>query len=114
MSDGSNLLYYMDPEYFTEKSRLEVFDNEGPVRNLNELEYIDGYIWANVYLTDRIVKVDPKTGAVVAVVELSNLLKSSDKKENTDVLNGIAFDAKTGRVFVTGKYWPKLFEVTIN
>ncbi|SDD16884.1 glutaminyl-peptide cyclotransferase [Williamwhitmania taraxaci] len=114
MSDGSNLLYYMDPEYFTEKSRLEVFDNEGPVHYLNELEYIDGFIWANVYMTDRIVKIDPKTGAVVADVMCRNLLKSSDKKGNTDVLNGIAYDAKTGRIFITGKYWPKLFEVEMK
>jgi len=114
MSDGSNVLYFMDPEYFTEKSRLEVYDNQGPVHYLNELEYIDGYIWANVYMTDRIVKIDPKTGAIVADVICSNLLKPSDKKGNAEVLNGIAYDAKTGRVFVTGKYWPKLFEVVIN
>jgi len=114
MSDGSNLLYFMDPEYFTEKSRLEVYDNQGPVHYLNELEYIDGYIWANVYMTDRIVKIDPKTGAIVADVICSNLLKPSDKKGNAEVLNGIAYDAKTGRVFITGKYWPKLFEVQIK
>ncbi len=114
MSDGSNLLYFMDSDYFTEKRRLEVYDNQGPVHYLNELEYIDGYIWANVYMTDRIVKIDPKTGAVVADVVCSNLLKSSDKKENTDVLNGIAYDAKTGRIFITGKYWPKLFEVEMK
>ena len=114
MSDGSSMLYFMDPEYFTEKSRVEVYDNQGPVRYLNELEYIDGYIWANVYMTDRIVKIDPKTGAVVADVVCSNLLKSSDKKDNTDVLNGIAYDAKTKQMFITGKYWPKLFEVEIK
>lgn len=113
MSDGSNILYYMDPEYFTEKSRIEVYDNEGPVHNLNELEYIDGYIWANVYMTDRIVKIDPKTGQVVADVFFSNLLKPSDRKENTDVLNGIAYDSTSHRMYITGKYWPKLFEVEV-
>lgn len=113
MSDGSNILYYMDPEYFTEKSRIQVYDNEGPVHNLNELEYIDGYIWANVYTTDRVVKIDPKTGQVVADVFFSNLLKPSDRKENTDVLNGIAYDSTTHRMYITGKYWPKLFEVEV-
>jgi Glutamine cyclotransferase len=113
MSDGSNILYFMDPEYFTEKSRIEVYDNEGPVHNLNELEYIDGCIWANDYMTNRVVKIDPKTGKVVADVFFSDLLKPSDKKENTDVLNGIAYDSTNHRMYVTGKYWPKLFEVEV-
>lgn len=84
-----------------------------PVRFLNELEWIDGRIWANVYTTDQIVIIDPATGAVEGVVDLTGLLPQEDRTRQTDVLNGIAWDAAGGRIFVTGKNWPKLFEIEI-
>jgi glutamine cyclotransferase len=112
MSDGSNILYMLDKEYFTELSRVEVYDDNGPVKNLNELEYINGEIWANVYTTDVIVRINPLTGAVIGKIDLSGLLRAEDKTNTTDVLNGIAFDPVTKRIFVTGKRWPKLFEIS--
>lgn len=113
MSDGSPYLYFIDKEYFTELSRIEVFDENGPLKDLNELEFIDGEIWANIYNTDFIAKINPKTGAVTGKINLSGLLKQGDKAENTNVLNGIAYDTKNKRLFVTGKYWPKLFEIKL-
>ncbi|MGD9977787.1 MAG: glutaminyl-peptide cyclotransferase [Bacteroidales bacterium] len=113
MSDGSNTIHFMEPESFSEVRRIEVFDNNGPVRMLNELEYINGEIYANIYTTDRIVRIDPQTGAVLAEIDFSKILKASDRTGNEDVLNGIAYDSAGKRLFVTGKYWPKLFEVDI-
>ncbi|MGE0076851.1 MAG: glutaminyl-peptide cyclotransferase [Bacteroidales bacterium] len=113
MSDGSNIIYFMEPDGFSEVRRIEVYDNNGPVRSLNELEYIDGKIWANVYTTDRVVVIDPKTGVVVSEVDFSNILKNSDRTGNEDVLNGIAYDITNKHLYVTGKYWPKLFQVEI-
>lgn len=113
MSDGSNIIYFMEPDGFSEVRRIEVFDNNGPVRSLNELEYIDGKIWANVYTTNRIVIIDPKTGVVVSEVDFSNILKDSDRTGNEDVLNGIAYDYSNKHLYVTGKNWPKLFQVEI-
>jgi glutaminyl-peptide cyclotransferase len=113
MSDGSNVLYTIDKEYFTEQSRIEVYDENGPVKELNELEYIEGEIWANVYTTDLILRINPKTGAVLGKINLAGLLKPEDKTNTTDVLNGIAYDAAEKRLFVTGKNWPKLFEISI-
>ena len=113
MSDGSNILYFLEPESFTEGKRIEVFDNTGPVHQLNELEYINGKIWANVYQTERVVILNPLTGEVEAEIDFTGLLKDSDKHRNIDVFNGIAWDEKGKRLFVTGKYWPKLFEVEV-
>jgi glutamine cyclotransferase len=113
MSDGSPYLYFLDKDYFTELLRIEVFDENGPLKDLNELEYIDGEIWANVYSSDIIVKINPKTGAVTGKIYLSGLLKPGDKANNTDVLNGIAYDAQNKKLFVTGKNWPKLFEIKV-
>lgn len=113
MSDGSNTLYFMNPENFAEASRIEVYDHKGKVTQLNELEYIDNLIYANVYQTERVVAIDPKTGRVVKEVDFSNLLKPEDMHRNIDVLNGIAWDSTTGRIWVTGKNWPKLFEVEL-
>ncbi|MDD2549132.1 MAG: glutaminyl-peptide cyclotransferase [Bacteroidales bacterium] len=114
MSDGSNTLYFLEPKSFAEISRIEVYNHVGPVNQLNELEYIDGKIYANVYLTDLIVIINPETGMVEAEVDLSNLLNPSDRHRNIDVLNGIAWDKQNSRLFVTGKNWPKLFEITIK
>ena len=113
MSDGSNILYINEPESFTEVSRIEVFDNNGPVNYLNEMEIINGKIWANVYQSNRIVIIEPTTGIVEAEVDFTGILKKEDTHRNIDVFNGIAWDEKSNRLFVTGKYWPKLFEVEV-
>lgn len=114
LSDGTNVLYFYEPEMFTVVSRIEVFDDRNAVDSLNELEFINGEIWANIWMTDRIARIDPQTGKVNGYVDLSGLLKESDKNPDTDVLNGIAWDNEGGRLFVTGKRWPKLFEITIT
>ncbi len=111
MSNGSYILYYMEPEYFSEIKRLEVFDQNGPVANLNELEYINGVIFANIYQTNNIVMIEPGTGKVIGRANMKGLLTKSDMHPDIDVLNGIAYDAKNDRIFVTGKNWPKLYEV---
>jgi len=114
MSDGSNILYFLEPKTFSEINRVEVFDNNGPVNQLNELELINGKVYANVYLTDKVVVIDPNTGVVDAEIDFTGLLSDNDKHRNIDVLNGIAWDSKSQRLFVTGKNWPKLFEVELN
>lgn len=113
MSDGSNILYFLEPKTFSEIKRIEVYNHLGPVKQLNELEYINGKVYANVYQTDRIVIIDPDTGIVEAEVDFSGLLNESDMHRSIDVLNGIAWDEKNQRLFITGKNWPKLFEVQI-
>ncbi len=114
MSDGSNMIYNMDPEYFTENSRLEVYDEKGPVERLNELEYINGKIYANIYGSDEIVVIDPKSGAVVAKIDFKGILPEKDRHNRIDVFNGIAYNPDNQTLFVTGKYWPKLFEVKLS
>jgi glutamine cyclotransferase len=113
MSDGSANLYFLDKDYFTEVSRLEVCDNHGPVQRLNELEYIEGEVWANVYTTDTIVRINPKTGVITGKIDMSGLLKPEDRTSNVNVLNGIAYNSLTKQIFVTGKNWPKLFEINV-
>lgn len=110
MSDGSNNIYIMDPDSFSETGCIQVYDENGPISSLNELEYVKGYIYANVYQTDLVVKIDPNTGRVVERINLSGLL-GEYATSFANVLNGIAYDAETGRMFVTGKNWPRLFEV---
>ena len=114
MSDGSNALYFLDPEYFTEEYTVYVYDDRGPVMNLNELEYIKGKVYANVYQTDDIVIIDPETGKVTGKIDCQGLLKPQDMHEKIDVLNGIAYDEKNDKIYLTGKRWPKLFEVTLR
>lgn len=111
-SDGSSTLYFMD-ENLAVQRRLQVKMDGRPVRFLNELEYIDGKIWANVYTTDAIVIINPSSGAVEAMVDCSGLLAKQYWKAETDVLNGIAVDAQ-GKIYLTGKNWPKLFEVQLK
>ena len=113
MSDGTSTLYFLDPETFEEIGRVEVCDEDGPVALLNELEYIRGEIYANVWQTDRVASIAPETGQVTGWVELAGLLAEEDRVEPVDVLNGIAYDAETDRLFVTGKLWPKLFEIQL-
>lgn len=114
MSDGSNVIYFLEGEMLGEIGRIEAYDNEGPVEKLNELEYINGKIYANIYTTDKIAVIDAETGKVEAYLNLKGLLKPEDKHNKIDVLNGIAYDKETDRLFVTGKMWPKLFEIKIK
>jgi glutamine cyclotransferase len=113
MSDGTAALRFLDPVTFRELNRIPVRDGSRPITELNELEYIEGEIWANVYQTDRIARIDPRTGQVNSWVDFAGLLKQSDRTPETDVLNGIAYDAQRKRIFVTGKRWPKLFQVQV-
>lgn len=114
MSDGTNAIYFMDPEYFSELRRIEVYDDKGPVMRLNELEYIEGKIFANIYGSDEIVVIDPATGKVTGRLDMKGLLSRSDRTARTDVFNGIAWIRGTDKILVTGKYWPKLFEVELE
>lgn len=113
MSDGTNVIRFLDAE-FNVLSSLEVWDDKGIVDNLNELEMIDGELWANIWQTEHIARIDPLSGKVLGYVELSNILPREERSQETDVLNGIAWDAATKRLFVTGKYWPRLFEITVT
>ena len=110
-SDGSPILYFMD-ENLKVQRRQQVTLNGRPLRNLNELEWIDGKIWANVYLTDMIVIINPKDGKVEAIVDCKGLLPKSLYTDETDVLNGIAVDAG-GHIYITGKNWPRLYEIEL-
>ena len=110
-SDGSSFLYFMDADLNVLRRQRVTMDGKS-VRYLNELEYIDGKVWANVYLSDTIVIIDPEDGIVEATVDCKGLLPYRERKQDTDVLNGIAVD-KEGRIFLTGKKWPKLYEVEL-
>ncbi len=113
MSDGTANLYFLEPETYTEIGRIKVHDDQGPVDRLNELEYVRGDVYANVWQTDRIARIDLLTGRVAAWIDLTGLLSAADRQARVDVLNGIAYDAENDRLFVTGKWWPKLFEIQI-
>jgi glutamine cyclotransferase len=113
MSDGTNVIWFLDPD-FNVLSSIAVWDNKGMVDSLNELEMIEGELWANIWQTDHIARIDPLTGKVLGYVELANILPKEDRASDTDVLNGIAWDADGRRLFVTGKYWPKIFEITVS
>ena len=108
MSDGTNQLRVIDPATFVEKRRITVTADGLPLKNLNELEFIKGEIFANVWMTDYIARIAPDSGKVTGYVDLRGLLTP-----NPDVLNGIAYDAQHDRIFVTGKWWPKLFEIRL-
>jgi len=112
MSDGTNVIWFLDPD-FNVISSIEVWDNKGKVDSLNELEMIEGELWANIWQTDRLARIDPHTGKVLGYVELGNLLPREERTPGTEVLNGIAWDPDGKRLFVTGKYWPKLYEITV-
>lgn len=121
MDEGSNNLYYRDPVTFQAVKSVGVFDNNGPVDSINELEYVDGFIYANKWLTNYIIKIDPSTGKVVAKADFSYVLNKyapgalTDAEQNSNsVLNGIAYDSVGKRFFITGKNWPKMFEVKFN
>lgn len=114
ISDGSANIYYVRPSDFKILSSIQVVDNDGPINNLNELEYVNGSIYSNVYQTNRIVKIDPESGHVTGEMIMANLLQRNEITPRTDVLNGIAYDSTTNTLFITGKRWPKLFEVKLN
>jgi glutamine cyclotransferase len=114
MSNGTNKINYLDPQTLTIVKTLEVTDENYLVERLNELEYIGGEIYANIWTTDRVARIDPATGKVNSWVDLSGLLSPQERTERVDVLNGIAYDKKGDRIFVTGKLWPKLFEIKIK
>jgi glutamine cyclotransferase len=115
MSDGSSSLRVLDPKTLAEKRRIAVTAEGRPVEQLNELEWVKGEIFANVWQTDRVARIDPKSGQVTGWIDLSGLLASQGPVAGRpDVLNGIAYDAKGQRLFVTGKFWPFLFEIRLK
>ncbi|MGQ9658505.1 MAG: glutaminyl-peptide cyclotransferase [Thermochromatium sp.] len=114
MSDGTDELRFLDPETRQVERRLRVRDGERPVTRLNELEYIDGTLWANIWRQDRIALIVPETGQVVAYVDLGGLYPPAERPNAEAILNGIAYDATVGRLFITGKYWPHLYEILID
>ncbi|HZL11117.1 MAG TPA: glutaminyl-peptide cyclotransferase [Prolixibacteraceae bacterium] len=111
MSDGTNILTYISPTTYKEIKKLQVYDDKNQFLNLNELEYSDGYIYANVWTTNLIVKIDPETGKVLSKINLNGILIMSDPAKTVDVLNGIAIDPLTKKMYVTGKFYPKIFEI---
>lgn len=113
LSDGTDTLYFLDPQTYSVTHQLKVAAAGRPVTQLNELEFVNGHILANLWQSDRIARIDPETGAVVAWIDLTGLLDSVVTFEPVDVLNGIAWNPKTGRLFVTGKLWPTLFEIEL-
>lgn len=113
MSDGSSAIRFLDPATQRELGRVVVRDGTRPVTYVNELEYIEGEVWANVWQTDRIIRIDPRNGQVKSWVDLSGLLKPSEHTPDIDVLNGIAYDAQRKRIFVTGKRWPKVYQIEV-
>ena len=114
MSDGTDQLRFLDPKDFSEIRRITVTWDGQPVRLVNELEYVKGEILANVWMTDRIARIDPASGAVIDWIDLSPLVRKLALTDYDAVLNGIAYDAKKDRLFVTGKYWPKLYEIKLK
>jgi glutaminyl-peptide cyclotransferase len=113
MSDGSEFLRFLDPATFAERRRLRVTAAGAPLKNLNELEYVNGEVFANVWQTDYVARIDPDTGKVNGYIDFRGLL-STREREATDVMNGIAYDEATDRLFITGKLWPRVFEVRIT
>ena len=112
-SDGTDQIRFLDPKTFEEKRRLTVTAGGKQVLKLNELEYIDGEIWANVWKKDYLVRIDPKDGMVVGWVDLDGIFDTSTIDDDEGVLNGIAWDSEKKRLFVTGKLWPSVFEIRL-
>jgi glutaminyl-peptide cyclotransferase len=112
-SDGTYRIYKLDPETYEELDYIQVTSNKSVFENINELEWVNGEIWANVYTKDYILRIDPSTGGVIGVIQLGGLLADSEKV-NADVLNGIAYHAENDKIYITGKYWPSLFEIKLK
>jgi len=113
LSDGTSTLFFLDAETLQETGRITVHDAETRIDGLNELEFINGEVYANVWRTRRIARIDPRTGLVTGWLDLSAFLAPGTCEENVDVLNGIAYDGQAGRLFVTGKYWCRLYEIQV-
>lgn len=118
-SDGTPFIYFIDPTTFQEVRKIEVFDKYGPTSQINELEYINGFIYANQYNTDYILKIDPKTGQVIAQADLHPLryqtgIPAPTTDDQPEVMNGIAYDKANNKIYITGKNWPYLFEVKLD
>jgi glutaminyl-peptide cyclotransferase len=113
MSDGSDTLRFIEPETFKERGRIRVTALGRPLKSLNELELVKGEVLANVWMTDTVVRIDPTSGKVTGLIDLGGLLTPAERAA-ADVLNGIAYDAAADRLFVTGKWWPRLFEIRIT
>ena len=113
ISDGSSFLRFLDPRSFRETRRLAVTDGGKPLKNLNELEYVRGEIYANIWQSDRIARISPRTGKVLGWIDLNGLIDKRQLGDSDAVLNGIAYDVKGDRLFVTGKLWPSLFEIRV-
>ena len=114
LSDGTNRIRFIDPDSFRVSRTIAVSENGKAIKRLNELEFIHGEIYANVWQEQRIATIDPQSGAVTAWIDCTDLLKRSGSANQEGVLNGIALDEASGRLFVTGKLWPKLFEIKIK
>ncbi|WP_339672842.1 glutaminyl-peptide cyclotransferase [Dasania marina] len=114
MSDGSDQLHFINPDNFSRSHSINVTERGQSVTNLNELEWVQGKIYANIWMSSRIVIINPNNGHVEGSVDLSDLLPASLRKPNTDVLNGIAYDSQQQRLFVTGKNWPRLYHISLT
>lgn len=111
MDDKTNRIFILDKDNYRQTGFIDVYDDKGAINQVNELEYIDGKLYANVFQSDDILVIDPKTGAVLQKIDMKALYPEASRNSNADVLNGIAYDKATGRIFVTGKKWDKLFQV---
>jgi glutamine cyclotransferase len=114
MDDSTNRIFFLDKDNYRETGSIDVYDDKGAVTKINELEYIEGKIYANIWTTNNIIIIDPKTGAVIGKIDLTNLYPEKTRRVGADVLNGIAYDAATKRIFITGKKWPKMYQVTFT
>jgi len=114
LSDGSNRIRFLDPSSFRVTKTITVLDNKVPVNELNELEYVQGSIYANIWHDDRIAIIDPQNGRVTGWIELAGLIPEGELHDDEAVLNGIAYDQKSDKLFVTGKLWPRLFEIKVK
>ena len=114
VDDSTNRIWFLDKDNYHQKGFIDVYDNKGPINEINELEYIDGKLYANVYHKNDIVVIDPKTGAVLERIDLTNLYPQNKRNLNADVLNGIAYDTQGKRIFITGKKWPKVYQVSFS
>lgn len=114
MSNGSSSITFLDPMTFMESRRINVTLDGKPVDYVNELEYINGEIWANVYLEDYIITIDPQTGCVTSVIDCTNVYPTAVRSAHADVLNGIAYNPADGGIYITGKYWPQLYKISVS
>ncbi|MFW6007267.1 MAG: glutaminyl-peptide cyclotransferase [Halanaerobiales bacterium] len=113
MSDGTENIYFLDPDTLEEVKKIKVKIKEEPVLNINELEYIKGEIYANIWQENHLIKIDPETGNVTGIIDLTGIIEREKYNYEIDVLNGIAYDKESERIFITGKLWPLVFEIDI-